>query len=356
MERFDADDPWSRAPAAGAPVVDPGSLRIGVPRPADLAGLDADAAGAWQDSIASLSRLGPLTEIDLTSYLDAGALLYQGAFVAARWHAFGPFLISHPHGADPTVTEIVRAARDLGAGALIADTERLQHLRRAFANASEAVDVVAVPTVGCAPTLAAVAADPVGVNIALGRFTNGTNLLDLCAAAVPAGTRADGLPFGLTFLAPAFSDATVTAAAARFAGEPDPAPPHWSRWATVIVIGAHLTGQPLNHQLTTRGGRLLRAALTAPQYQLYALATEPAKPGLVRTDTGGASIAAELWQMPRDRFGEFVLDVTAPLTIGTVELEDGSKHPGFLCEGAATATAPNITQYGGWLAYQETRR
>jgi len=122
------------------------------------------------------------------------------------------------------------------------------------------------------------------------------------------------------------------------------------------VIGAHLTGQPLNDQLTRRGGRLLRATTTAPTYRLYALSTQPAKPGLLRVDTGGAAIAAELWQLPRDRFGEFVLDVAAPLTIGTVELADGARHPGFLCEGIAAANALDITHYGGWLAYREAQR
>ena len=356
MAGFDADDPWSRAPGAGTTVIPPGPLRIGVPRAADLGGLDRDASSAWRAALESLARIGTLSEVDLAPYLEAGALLYQGAFVAARWHAFGAFLAAHPEGADPTVATIVDAARDLGATALVADVERLLSLRRAYARATDRIDVLALPTVGTAPTLRAVAADPLGVNIALGRYTTGTNLLDLCAAAVPAGTRADGLPFGVSILGPAFADATVAAAAARFVGEPDPAPPRWAGWATVVVIGAHLSGQPLNHQLATRGGRLLRTTRTAAKYRLFALPTEPPKPGLIRVAADGAPIAAEVWQLPRDRFGEFVLDVTAPLSIGTVELADASLHPGFLCEGIAAAAAPDITHYGGWLAYQEAQR
>ena len=130
---------------------------------------------------------------------------------------------------------------------------------------------------------------------------------------------------------------------------------HCAQQVIGLHIGAHLTGQPLNHQLTERGGRLLRATRTAPVYALYALPTTPPKPGLVRVDQGGAAIAAELWQMPLDRFGEFVLDVAAPLAIGTVELADGSSHPGFVCEGIALETAPDITRYGGWLAYREAQ-
>jgi allophanate hydrolase len=356
MARFDPADPWSRRPPAGTPALGADQLRVGVPRAVDLVDLDADASRAWHVALDALAQLGPLREVDLSAYLSAGALLYQGAFVAARRHAFGEFLATHPDGADPTVARIVDAARGLAADALVADIEELQQLRRVFSQVLDTVDVVAVPTVGSAPTLAAVAGDPVGVNTALGRYTNGANLVDLCAAAVPAGTRADGLPFGLTFLGPAFSDAIVATAAARFGGEPDPTTPWWTACATVVVIGAHLAGQPLNHQLTSRGGRRLGQTHTAPVYRLYALASEPPKPGLVRVEEGGAAIAAELWQLPRDRFGEFVLDVAAPLTIGTVELADGSHHPGFLCEGVAAVSAPDITHYGGWLAYREAQR
>jgi len=354
MAGFDPRDPWSRVAPTGTPVGGD-SLRVGIPRAVDLDGLDADAMRAWADAAAGFARLGPVSEIDCTAYLEAGTLLYQGAFVAARWHAFGEFLLEHPDGADPTVTNIVRAARDIPAAAFAADIERLARHRRRFAATWEEIDVLVVPTVGVAPTLDEVAADPVGLNTALGRFTNGTNLLDLCAAAVPAGARADGVPFGITFLGPAFADELVAAAAARYCGEADPPPPPWSASATVVVIGAHLSGQPLNGQLTARGGRLVRATRTAPCYRLHALPTEPAKPGMVRVASGGATIAAELWRLPRDRFGEFVLDVAPPLAIGTVELEDGSRHPGFLCEEVAAAQAPDITRFGGWLAYKDSR-
>ena len=221
------------------------------------------------------------------------------------------------------------------------------------------VDVVAAPTVGEAPTLAEVAADPIGVNFRLGRFTNGCNLLELCAAALPCGERDDGMPFGVTFLGPAFADPVVAIAAARLAGGPDPPPPAWAGWTTIVVVGAHLRGQPLNHQLTSRGGHFLADVRTAPSYALHALPTTPPKPGLVRVAPtgrrGGASIAAELWVLPTDGFGAFVADVPAPLCIGTVELDDGATHAGFLCEGWAIQGAPGITGHGGWLRYLDTR-
>jgi allophanate hydrolase len=349
----DERDPWSRTPPPSTPVIGT-TLRIGIPRAVD--GLDRPAAGAWTSTVVALSQVGPVSEVDVSPYLSAGELLY-GTFVAFRWQAFGQFLIDHPDGADPTVTAIVTPGRDIPAHRLVADIGRQRALAAAFAPIWEQVDVLALPTVGQAPTLAEVAADPVGVNAALGRWTSGANLLDLCAATVPCGWRDDGIPWGVTLLGPAFADPVVTAAAARLMGEPDPAPPSWTGWATVVVVGAHLSGQPLNGQLTRRGGRLLRAVATAPRYRLYALATQPPKPGLVRVEADGRSIAGELWTVPVTALGALAGALQPPLAIGTVELDDGSVHPGYLCESAAVSRssgdgAPDITEHGGWLAYQ----
>ena len=343
-------DPWSRTPPGGTPTV-PSELRVGIPRTDQLAGLDADAAAAWADALHALAALGTTTTIDLTPYLDAGDLLYGSALIAERWDAVGEFLEAHPDGADPTVAALIGAARTLPAHQLAGDQHRIRQAAQALRATWEQVDVIAVPTVGEAPTLEAVAADPVGVNARLGRFTNGANILDLCGAAVPCETRADGIPFGITFLAPAFADALVAAAGARLLGEADPAAPPWTATTTIVVVGAHLRGQPLNHQLVERGARLVAPVRTAPIYRLYALPTDPPKPGLVRTGAGGAAIEAELWELPVDGFGSFVRAIPAPLTIGTVVLEDCTAHPGFLCESWAVAGCPDITASGGWARH-----
>jgi allophanate hydrolase len=367
----DPDDPWSRPRPASTPAVGNGPLRVGVPsgRPA---GLDRQASVAWAAAVAKLDSLGPVVEIDLGSYVQAGQLLYGGAFVAARWEAFGRFLAEHPEGADPTVAGLVAAGRDLPAAALVRDIGRLRVLAAKFGEVWSDVDVIAVPTVGTAPTIAEVAADPVAVNSELGVWTTGANLLDLCAAAVPCGWREDAVPFGLTFLGPAFADPLVAAAGARLLGEEDPPPPPWVGWSTIVVIGAHLNGQPLNGELTGRGGKLLRKVATAPSYRLFALPTDVPKPGMVRVvASGGAgagsgavglgdgvavgpgvSIEAELWVLPLAGFGDVVSRIQAPLSIGTVELSDGSCHPGFLCEPIAIAEALDISSYGGWVAYR----
>lgn len=123
----------------------------------------------------------------------------------------------------------------------------------------------------------------------------------------------------------------------------------------IVVVGAHLAGQPLNHQLTSRGATLVTTTRTAPVYRLVALATEPPKPGLIRVggeDPGAAAIEVEVWQLDEQGFATFVDEIPAPLCIGRVLLEDGCDVAGFLCEPVAVPGAPDITHYGGWRAYR----
>jgi allophanate hydrolase len=335
----------------GTPVVPEGALRIGVPRPGDLVNLDARATIAWERAHKELQRIGAVVEIDLGPYLEAGQLVYGAAFLPERFGAVGAFLAAHPDGADATVAEIVAKGGAMDAASSMLDRARLHELRGQVARWWHDLDVVAVPTVGEAPTLDEVAADPIGVNLRLGTYTAGANPLDLCAAAVPFGWRDDGVPFGLTFLGPAFADPVVAAAGARLLGEPDPEPPDWVGWTDVFVVGAHLGGEPLNHQLVGRGAHLVRTAATAPAYRLVALETEPPKPGLLRVADRGASIVGEVWRLPTDGFGAFVAAIPPPLGIGTVALADGTDVAGFLCESYAVAGAADITAFGGWVAY-----
>jgi allophanate hydrolase len=340
-----------RAVPVGTPVAPVGPLRIGVPSDDDLVHLDGPARSAWDRAVKELAGLGPLVPIDLSPYLEAGQLVYGAAFLPERFAAVGAFLAEHPDGADRTVAEIIAQGGRIDAASSSRDRARLLGLRDQVAGWWRSVDVVAVPTVGEAPTLEEVAADPIGVNLRLGTYTAGANPLDLCAAAVPCGWRDDGVPFGVTFLGPAFADPVVAVAGARLVGEADPPPPAWVGWTDVFVVGAHLSGQPLNHQLTDRGGHLLRADVTAPSYRLVALPTSPPKPGLVRVAAGGAQVSGEVWRLPTDGFGAFVAAIPKPLGIGTVALADDTEAPGFLCESYAAEGAPDITEYGGWLAY-----
>jgi allophanate hydrolase len=214
-----------------------------------------------------------------------------------------------------------------------------------------------------------VARAPIELVRELGRYTSFANLLGFCALALPAG-EADGGQFGVTLLAPGFHDAVIFDLARIMAASPDGAvrssvvsgsvrsptaggsgrPPA----AALLVVGAHLSGQPLNGQLRERGGLLIGPVRTSAQYRLYRLDTDPPKPGLVRCapgDNGGAEIEGELWALPVAGLGDLLAALPAPMAFGPVALANGSFATGFLCEPAAVERAVEITASGGWRAH-----
>ncbi|MFJ3896959.1 allophanate hydrolase [Streptomyces sp. NPDC090083] len=322
----------------------PGPWRVAVPPRDQLGELDEGWAEAYEEAVTRLSRAGAeIRTLDLTPFTEAAAMLYQGAFVAERYTAVGAFIdkaiASGTEGLDPTVAEIITRARDIPAHQLYADEERLTALRtRALSELADA-DALLLPTTPGHPTLTEVAADPLGANARLGRFTNSTNLFDLAAVAIPSG-EVNGSPFGVMLIGPAFTDDRL----ARLARDLDPTVP-------LAVVGAHLTGQPLNPQLLSLGARLDRTTTTAPVYRLHALATTPPKPGLVHVGEGGAAIETEVWRLPAEGLGRLLAALPRPMTLGSVQLSDGTSVPGFLCEPAALAHAEDITRYGAWRTY-----
>ena len=124
------------------------------------------------------------------------------------------------------------------------------------------------------------------------------------------------------------------------------------KFIRVAVCGAHMTGLPLNAQLTSLGGTFLEETTTAPDYKLYQLnGFTPARPGLLRVVDGGTAIALEVWQLPIENYGTFVSGVPAPLGFGTLTLADGRTVNGFMCEYYATLNAVDISHLGGWRHY-----
>ncbi|WP_327394946.1 allophanate hydrolase [Streptomyces phaeochromogenes] len=323
----------------------PGPWRIAVPPREQLGELDEGWAEAYEEAVAQLRAAGAeLRPLDLAPFTEAAAMLYEGAFVAERYTAVGSFvdklLSEGGAGLDPTVAGIITRARDIPAHQLFADQDRLAALRtRALAELGDA-DALLLPTAPGHPTLAEVAADPLGSNARLGRFTNSTNLFDLAAVAVPAGEVA-GLPFGVMLIGPAFTDERLA-----LIGRTLEAPT-----TRIAVVGAHLSGQPLNGQLLSLGAQLERTTRTAPVYRLHALSTEPPKPGLVHVGEGGAAIEAEVWRLPAEGLGRLLAALPRPMALGRVELADGDEAPGFLCEPGALDGARDITEHGGWRAY-----
>jgi allophanate hydrolase len=360
--------PGRRAYPMNAPLAAPPAPVIARATPDALGQLAPGWVEAYEASLHDLVAAGcTVVEIDLAPFLEAGQLLYGGAFVAERYAAVGGWIAAHRDQVDPTVGAIILGAADLPATRLAEDIERLEQLKVAVDAlwASSGADALVLPTTTSHPSLSQVAADPIGVNTGLGRFTTFCNLLDLCAVSVPAGM-VDGLPFGLSCIGPAFSDLAQADVARRIEGK-GPAVDGPGGWRaarqghiappgiTLAVVGAHLTGQPLNHQLTERSARYLGPASTAATYRLFALDTQPPKPGLVRVGDGGRTVALEIWELPPAGFADFVAAVPSPMVIGVLDLDDSTQVTGFLCEPAALEGAADITEHGGWLAYLSSR-
>jgi allophanate hydrolase len=295
--------------------------------------------------------------------------------VAERLEASASLLAENPDAIQPVVREILAGARRFSAiDDQRAQTE-LRRLRRICHAALRGIDCLVVPTAPLFPRVAELLADPIGLNSELGRYTNFVNLLDLCALAIPAGLDANGLPFGVTLIAARGRDSLLAALGRRLqtalnrslgaTGHPlglqpmaaETLGPAGSGMARLAVVGAHLAGQPLNHELSERAARLIASTHTAPEYRLYALKTTPPKPGLVRVAAGsGAAIELEVWEMTQAALGSFMQGVAGPLCIGTVHLANGERVHGFLCEGLDTQTAEDITAFGGWRAFRNAKR
>ncbi|NKI45315.1 allophanate hydrolase [Streptomyces physcomitrii] len=347
----DEGDPRSRDWPAGVRLAAPARPRLAVPRAADLAPLSPGARAAFATALDRLAAAGARTEVlDVSPLLEAARLLYEGALVAERYAAVGEFLEGRPADADPTVAKIVLAAASIPAAALAADQERLDIFRARAGRLLDGFDALVLPTTTGHPSLAEVAADPVGVNSRLGTYTNFVNLLDMAAVAVPAG-EADGTPFGVSVISRAFEDQAALDIAALLTGERS-APPYPGTGTDLAVFGAHLRGQPLNPQLTALGARFAGELRTAPDYRLFALGTVPPKPGLVRVAPGkGAALTGERWTLSPAALGRFLAELPPPMALGRIRLDDGSWVLGFQCDPHSAAAGHDITAYGGWLAY-----
>lgn len=351
---FDAADAYSRKPepAHSAPRQ---PLKLATFKALAWFGDTAQQA-AWQHYVADLAAQGiTLTEIDPAPFFALAPLLYNGPWVAERLAAIFDFFGSQPEAIHPVVRRIVQSGDQFSAvDAFQAEYTRAA-LTREIQSALEPFDALLVPTSPTFPTIESVLAEPVIRNSELGTYTNFVNLADLCALAIPANFRADGLPFGITLIAEAWADARLAMLGRILRQETPPEIPVQPDELALAVVGAHLTGMPLNGQLTTRGARLLKTTTTAASYKLYALAnTTPPKPGLV-FDESGAAIVVEVWALPRGQVADFLAEIPAPLGLGTLTLADGSTVTGFICEPRALVGALDVTEFGGWRAYTAAR-
>jgi len=372
---FDPQDPYSRALDLRTDAFVPG-FRFGVPDVLEFCG-DALAQAAFDEAIARMEALGGVrVPVDYAPLAQAAALLYESALVAERYAAVRDFFDTNEDEVIEPVRGILAAGRGYDAADYALAQTQLRALAQLAAPMWDAIDLLLLPTAPTHYTVQAMCADPIALNRHLGAYTNFVNLLDYAALSVPSSLRPDGLPFGITLVGPCASDLLLAELGQRYhhatglpqgaTGEPLPPPmPLAGSGARVgdgavrvAVVGAHLSGMPLNGQLTERGARLVETTRTASAYRLFALpGTEPPKPGLVRVaPADGAAVEVEVWEMAAAHYGSFVALVGAPLCIGTLQLEGGAAVQGFVCEALATEGATDITHLGGWRRYVQQRQ
>ncbi|WP_298280669.1 allophanate hydrolase [uncultured Bradyrhizobium sp.] len=364
----DDADPFSRDRPLAALAAFPAKLKLGIPKSGQLIFFgDRAAEKAYGEAVNRWQALGAdLVEFDLEPFYETARLLYEGPWVAERYLVIRDLLASSPEAIHPVTREITIGGARPSAADTFSALYRLQALRRVAARTFASLDAIVLPTAPTVYSTADVLAKPIELNSRLGTYTNFVNLLDLCGLALPSAMRPDGAPFGITLLAPAGRDAELASIGRVFHADTGlpiganalPQPPLAATPApsqdeiTIAVVGAHLSGMVLNHELTTLDARLLEEALTAPDYRLYALDTTPPKPGMLRIEAGaGHAIKLELWAMSPAAFGTFVAAIPPPMAIGTIRLADGRQAKGFIVEPAAIAGAKDISAYGGWRAF-----
>jgi len=345
-------------------------LRIGVPAQAVF------TDQSYRQSFEAVTQGLPATwdaelvPIDMTDLDAIAEQLYRGPWIAERLLTARDCLDKNVADLDPTVKCIIEQGRSFSASDAFAAMYTVSALAARAAGIWQSIDVLLVPTAPGLPTYADVQADPMGANSALGKYTNFVNLLGWSALATPAGFTDQGLPFGVTWIAQAGCDEALLELGDR-----------WMKWrdlplgshlrpfqpsATerplfqpaeshrIAVVGAHLSGMPLNHQLQEVGARLAIATTTSANYALYHLPdTTPPKPGLVRVAEAGQAIALEVYDVPNWAVSEFLLGIPSPLGLGKVELADGQWVTGFICEPSGIINAKNVSAFGGWRAYME---
>jgi allophanate hydrolase len=371
----DASDPYSRVMAAGTLGAAPPSMVVAVP---DANGRmffgDANSEQSFETAIALLRNMGAqVRAIDVFPLLEAARLLYEGPWVAERYAAVGAFIEKNPDKVHPVTREIILGGAKISAADTFRSFYRLAALKRTALEIFSGFDVLMVPTVPAAYTKAQLEADPIALNSNLGTYTNFVNLLDLCGIAIPVSMAANGTPYGVTFLTRSGRDAALaslgrvmhaqTELPLGALGVKQPvlaplAPVAKPGEFLIAVVGAHLSGMPLNGELRALNARFVEETETAPDYRLYALAgTTPPKPGMVRVADGtGSTILLEIWALTPDNFGRFVAGVPSPLSIGTIQLADGRQVQGFLAEPLALEGARDISQFGGWRKFVEAQK
>lgn len=366
-EGFDAEDAYSRAVPSPLPSQNSTPRRIGIPRVGQLQFFgNHEAEALYQRACESLSRDAELIEIDYEPLLETAKLLYHGPWVSERSSAIANFVAEHPDSLHPTIAEIIQPGNDISAITAFQGQYRLQALQQQVTQMWHDIDMLLLPTTGTIYRIDAVEQEPVKRNTELGYYTNFVNLLDLAALAIPMGFQDNGLPLGVTLMAPAWHESALlrygaslwpqwvdhSGSASLPVVSPESLQAEALGYLPLVVCGAHLSGMALNHQLTERGGWLLEATRSANDYRLYALQGGPLpRPAMVHDHHYGRDIEVEVWALPLKRVGDFLQGIAKPLGLGKVKLADGRYETGFICAASELGDAFEITGFGSWRGF-----
>ena len=297
----DSRDPRSRNWPADVRLAAPHAPRVAIPEAANLAALSDAYRLAFERSVALGTDAGLSVEpVDISVLLDAGLLLYDGAFVAERYAAVGEFLDGAPAGADPVVASIITAGRAITGPAFAADLDALARARSDAAELVGGFDALLLPTTTEHPTLGEIQADPYAINRRMGTYTNFCNLLDMAAVAVPGAPTTTGGPFGVTVVVPAFGDQIAVDIAARLRGTTSTLLIEMG--CDVALFGAHVLGQPMHRQLEQLGARYT---------------------GHINATGQGAPIQGELFRISEAGLGHLLASLPAHTAHTGIEIENG---------------------------------
>jgi allophanate hydrolase len=352
------------------------AICFAIPRDEDLEFHgDGEAADSFRQAVGRMEHLGwRRMTVDFRPFREVAGLLYEGPWLAERLASLGAFVSEHAADMHPVTREVIQGGASYSAAEYFRASYRLKELREVCLKVFSQAEVLVVPTMPTCPTQAEVEKDSRGWSRRLGYYTNSVNLLGLAAIAVPAGFKPNGLPHGITLIGPQESDERLCELGMfwqrrvnlplgatgqlipSFSKSPSLPRAVRSGQVRVAVAGAHLRGQPLHLALRQTGARFVRACKTAPKYRFLAfLDLDPPRPGLLRDHDRAGAIQVELYDLPLAGFGALVASVAPPLSIGTIELEDGETVKGFLCESWAAKRASDITNCGGWVAFQNQK-
>lgn len=355
ISQYDKKDEYSRE---NYQLQYPSKIKLAIPLKENLIFFgNEEFENAFDNHIQKMKQCGyNIEEIDFSPMFDAAKLLYDGPWVAERYHAVGAFIEQNKDAIFPTTKQIILGGKNATALEYFDAEYKLKKFQKVFEKYAKSFSAFLMPTVGTIYKIEDVNKEPIRLNSNLGYYTNFMNLLDCAALALPVTITKDNIPFGITIFAPAFNDANLLKLSEDLLSKELLS---WSdniEYIDLAVCGAHKQNGSLNYQLTEINAVYKETTFTANDYRLFALEyLTPLRPGLIKDIEHGGKIEVEIWKVPTNKLGSFINKIDEPLCFGKVTLESGKKVTSFLCEAYAVKNAKEITHLQSWEKYLKSK-